>query len=219
MMDKMFTIMCLLFFSTNISAQENPLAKEKWQYFFKQSNFAENMHVVEQRLQSGHWHDGLLVYKDGTAQETALLFTSFPHFSMPNGRLKTTHLGEISKKELKCFVVNDYLWMPKNGKWGIVQVTGPLTLFSTFSSAGNEFYIIDEQNNWISERDLATNFKKKMLPLIGDHATLSSKIREKEKAYRFTAENLVRIVHEYNEWVKINAPDRYKQSVYLMANK
>lgn len=220
-MDRMFTLMCLLLFSSGISAQDNPLEKDKWVSFFKRTNYTTQQVTDEQALQSGYWHEGLLIYKDGSAHETSILFTSLQHFCMPNGRLKTTTMGEVSKKDLQCFVINNSLWAAKGEQWGIILLNGPLVLFSTFHEKKQALaqYIIDEDNQWLATEDLASSFKKKMQILVGDYALLASKIQSKETNYRYSDETLPNILHEYNEWIRIHDPERYRQIIQLTANR
>jgi len=212
-------ILFLLALPASLIAQ-NPLAKEKWQNVIAKTNFSNELGKVQQTLKSGYWFEGLLVYKDGTAKETNINITSLPHISMPNGRIKTTDLGEVNKKDLSYFIIDQYLWMNKAEKWGVVQVKGPMSLFVTFNSEDESTttHIIDEQGKWASQEEIEAGFRKKMKGLLADYAPLAKKINDKAEGYR-SVTNLSTILNEYNEWIRTNDPDRYRQALQFLANK
>ena len=218
---RLLTSILFMLLSIGLIAQDNPFAKDRWQQVIAETNFSDQVSQMETFLKSGHWYEGVLVYKDGTAKEANILITSFAHLSMTKGRIKTMELGQVDKGELSYFIIDQFLWANQVGQWGVVQVKGPLTLFTTYSTESElpTTYLVDENGKWATAEDIEAGFRKKMAALIGDNAPLARKVESKEKGYRYSEENLAKIIHEYNEWVRVSDPDRYKKSVQLLANK
>ena len=213
-------VICLLLMPAVLFAQTDPLSKAEWKEVITKTNFSEETSQVEQQLQYGNWYSGLLLYKDGSVKETTICITSFYHLSQQKGRLKTTNYGQVSKSELSRFVIGDYMWANKAGIWGIVQMKGPLCSMIAYQEDETpSIYLIDEQGNWATESDIASGFRKKMKLLIGDHLLLAQKIDEKASGYRYSAENFANIINEYNEWIRVNDPNRYQKAIQLLAHR
>jgi len=217
---KHFVFIYLMLMSLASLAQDQANIYEKWQHVMTTPNHSTAISKIHETLQYRHWYQGLLLYADGTIKETSICFSSFYNLSKSNGFLKTTTVGEVPKKNLSGFVIDQYFWTKHSNNWGMVQIQGPISYYVTYDTSEEaNSYLLDEQRKELSAADLSSGFRKKMKNLVGDHLSLIKKIDQKEVGYKYSSQNLVNILNEYNEWVRINDPNRYSQAMQLVANK
>lgn len=217
---KKFVVICLLLLPAVAFAQNNPLAKEKWQNLINSTYFSATSASIEKNLVYGSWYSGLLIYQDGTAKETSICITSFHHLSLPNGRLKTTNFGEITKNDLKAFIIGDFYWIKKANRWGVAKIKGPLSIFMTYNKLEiAETYLVNEDSEQALVEVLSSGFRKKMKVLVGDCTAMMRSIENKEEGYTYSPKNVTKLLHEYNEWIRINDPNRYQSAMQLIVNR
>ncbi len=117
----------------------------------------------------------------------------------------------LMKKDVKEFHLADFTYYKVNvsalnpgGEWRVQS--GDISY-----TTGKYIYKVGDSPK--EESMLVMGFKNSMSKLTADYAELSSKIKNKEKGYKFT--NVENIIKEYNEWYLKQYPGKFK---YVLAD-
>ncbi len=183
----------------------------------------------------------LLIYKDGRPnQEVKFTFkphnfilkyrspflirfffdTKIPLTVIENGKETTIDKSLLTHMVLaKSYIfINNYVFDPdfkdKKETWGLVRINGPITEIKwVIVNSGSHYYNTQTYFNAVKQRkslvNISSGWKKLYESLLSDYAELIVKINNKEKDYKLS--NSVKMVVEYNEWVKKNDPERFNK--------
>ncbi len=117
----------------------------------------------------------------------------------------------LMKQDVKEFGLAGYTYYKANVS--ALNLAGEWRVQSDDISYTSGKYIYKIGQTPIEESMLIMGFKKTMSKLTADNVELSTKIKNKEKGYKFT--NLEKIIKEYNEWYLKQYPGKFK---YVLAD-
>jgi hypothetical protein len=190
----------------------------------------------------GQYYDGLIIFKDTTRQSLPLMiaYPGFEYLCDPKQKLQGMHHRvnqpyEIDKKSVKYFVFSDLLFafddlnrrkvklaVPPNF-WSVLILDGPIriTRHSYISSYGGRVTKADGGTIYKDDDSIGSDlytlggfsFKKFGSKTFVDYPELANKIATEQPGY--LKKDALKIIQEYNEWVKRENPEAYEKSFLL----
>ncbi len=164
---------------------------------------------------------GKILTKTGEVKDATITY-EHPDFLKLMKRPLLTSNGPIDKSTLDAFQVDNRTWVfrktPTGTYWVILQRQGAIEVFDYLTSDSKGTItnvitvgsVIKKGDTQLVNSELMIGFKKKMTPLVSDHAELAAKVGG--SGYGFL--QYLNVVDEYNTWYEKNNPDKV---VYLAA--
>lgn len=158
---------------------------------------------------------GKILMKTGEVKE-AIISYEHPDFLKLMNRPLLTSNGPIDKSILDAFQLDNKTWVfrktPTGTYWVILQRQGAIEVFDylTSDSKGSNTTVITvgsvikKGDTQLVNSELMIGFKKKMTPLVSDHAELAAKVGG--SGYGFL--QYLNVVDEYNTWYEQNNPGK-----------
>lgn len=199
----------------------------------------------DKKFQRGELYDGLIIFKDSAKQslEINIMYSGIIDLCDINKpirgkNLRTPRGYEISKKDVLYFVFHDLIFaldvtrkeyavsFSDNKYWSVLLVDGPVRFTKGYylnkMSSGSVLEIdagrIQKGETPIgSDPDIfgGFNFKKFAVKTFSDYKELADKIVAEQEGYK--KKDALKIMLEYNDWVKRENPDAFRESLLMKA--
>jgi hypothetical protein len=190
----------------------------------------------------GQYYDGLIIFKDTTRLSLPMMivYPGFENLCDPRQKLQGMHHHvnqpyEIDKKNVKYFVFDNLIFafddlnrrkvklaVPPNF-WSLLILDGPIriTRHSYVSSYGGKITRVDGGNIYKDDDSIGSDlysfggfsFKKFGAKTFIDYPELANKIATEIPGY--LKKDALKIIQEYNEWVKREDPEAYERSLLM----
>lgn len=212
-----------------LSAQNvMPLETEKWQTFFNEKHYQEK---GRQLTDENFWEmDGqytyydtytvLLIYINGRSEELEWQYDGLSVLIDKAKAFLDKNFELVQKENLAYIVFDGILFRNPNmgnsiaGDFTVVLCEGPISVFREYYTSpitrdNLESGLMFTKDGKVVSDFYLGKFEKKAAKLVGDYEALAEKIKSQKFGYFNTEEDILRIVSEYNEWVKENNIYRY----------